>query len=1247
MRTSLRLSRVACVTLCVLSLAGGGDAQFPTPPSPSIPDAGSTPAVIPSYTELFGFVRPDAPGVEVTSQSQCPFDEAGLTEWGSLFSTQTTVVLPANTRVVAGRSDLWGRRFDTITVPASSELILRDEDIAFSVKGIYVEGKLRIGAPTCRLQGPIDIRFYGSHGEDVLHGFGTKGLAVVGTGEVDIFGRRFAPTWTRLARKVESGDDRVYLQEAVNWFPGQEVVVLTTIPDDTDLNTANQNEVMVVRSVGDNGRLVQFTSALQHNHYAGTEYQGEVALLSRQVMLSGEPDLDGFGGHLLAAGRRARIAGVASRYMGQTNAMGRYPFHMHLLGSNSGSYFSDNVARDTYFRCYTIHGTHDAVVTENIAFNATGSCYYVEDGVEENNTFSHNMAAYVKPIGVPASGVAQAGEVVLQDLNAGGLRSGQRIQPADASATGFYFSNAHNSIIGNVASGGWAGFGFPGLPTPIGVFKNTNFVPNSRPTLKFLGNTAHSTGNYWSAAAGVYIGGELAFTDDSKTRLEWASGRADRSTRLESEQGFQSWEGTALWMRFENTRVYASNKGMLHWGKRAEIDGFEFHDVGRSVTLFGEAWLGNGLVNGVSGNADAGFADRHHDGFQFYDISVKSVVTGVTFRNFEKATCRQAFIVAGKTDWPKDDSSCSAYTPGQNMFNVVWSALFHSDVFKPQQISATRGITYENVDTDLLVGIKIVESGASRFFNFIDFDGSATLEGRPTIVGSNLNWWEVCSDCRFQETWKTWLCPKAPAGVEEREVAHIKVTTPDISPSNGGIGQSGVCGEGGPTKWDWSNCNVGYVALWNRDSIVRKSTITQNNGITGVTGTGWYMWLDGGAPKKFELAPEQVPNESTLRFATSYPAGTTFTVTAEHRWQWRLSRTLEAASSLAEVEADPLGKYFFDTRANTLYLRPKLPETVDGGKFVRGGAWVYDTHTAYKIIVEASCAADWRGFCAVKPTERIPDYNVPCPGLSAVTAAPATAAPRTSAPWTAAPDTTAPRTSAPRTAAPDTTAPRTSAPRTNTPVAPVTAAPSTERPAVQRTEAPRTGAPATSAPRTAAPRTSAPDTAAPRTDAPRTAAPRTNTPVVPETAAPSTAAPRTRAPDTSAPRTSAPRTNTPVSVPPTSCAKTLKEWDNCRKDTSCCPSGTQCFEKGRYYAQCRKSCPSNSWSCVVLGTSAPTPPPPPPSTSCNGVELRAWDNCLKNTACCPSGTQCFEQSQYYAQCRYSCNFNDWTCRVLG
>ncbi len=63
------------------------------------------------------------------------------------------------------------------------------------------------------------------------------------------------------------------------------------------------------------------------------------------------------------------------------------------------------------------------------------------------------------------------------------------------------------------------------------------------------------------------------------------------------------------------------------------------------------------------------------------------------------------------------------------------------------------------------------ETGASRFFNWLDTDGSATMRGKPAIVGSWVNWWQVggcrghcmpgeCHDCTARTMCSYWcvLC---------------------------------------------------------------------------------------------------------------------------------------------------------------------------------------------------------------------------------------------------------------------------------------------------------------------------------------------------------------------------------------------------------------------------------------------------------------------------------------------------------
>ena len=64
----------------------------------------------------------------------------------------------------------------------------------------------------------------------------------------------------------------------------------------------------------------------------------------------------------------------------------------------------------------------------------------------------------------------------------------------------------------------------------------------------------------------------------------------------------------------------------------------------------------------------------------------------------------------------------------------------------------------------------------------------------------------------------------------------------------------------------------------------------------------------------------------------------------------------------------------------------------------------------------------------------------------------------------------------------------------------------------------------------------------------------------------------------------------------------------------------------------------------------PTPPVPVPSSGgCTAgvAEVAVWGNCKAAPHCCASGSTCYEQNQWYAQCRPSCSTADgWTCRVL-
>lgn len=463
------------------------------------------------------------------------------------------VTLPSNAKVVVSQTVT--EELGVVTVPSTSELIFGEDassPIAFDVSGMDVQGALRAGSATCPYVTELTITLHGTRPTDIdVYGASPtatktyKGISVSG-GTISLHGKRYHPTWSRLAETVSAGQSYALLQEGVDWEAGMEVVLVTTAVHDS--RTWHRNEVLTVSSVVTDpvpgvGSAVHFATPAAYDHVANGGYQAEVGLLTRNIRVQGAPedsepidpdpgtctdrshfgrtnapcpntDTTGFGGHIIVhSGGKGYVEGVELYRMGQTNVMGRYPFHWHLLGSCPDCYFSGNSVHRSYYRCISIHGTHNATVSENVAYDVSGYCYYLEDGVEEDNVISYNLAAHVHPVSniVANAGGGQTIPVVAQGPDL--------LLPADVTASGFYLTNLANDVVGNAASGGWSGYALPVLHSPIGPNRDVNMRPGNRLTRTFDGNTAHSTGWWWEHAGAFYSGGSLYYSASDATLL--------------------------------------------------------------------------------------------------------------------------------------------------------------------------------------------------------------------------------------------------------------------------------------------------------------------------------------------------------------------------------------------------------------------------------------------------------------------------------------------------------------------------------------------------------------------------------------------------------------------------------------------------------------------------------------------------------------------------------------------------------
>ncbi|GFH17512.1 uncharacterized protein HaLaN_14167, partial [Haematococcus lacustris] len=320
--------------------------------------------------------------------------------------------------------------------------------------------------------------------------------------------------------------------------------------------------------------------------------------------------------------------------------------------------------------------------------------------------------------------------------------------------------------------------------------------------------------------------------------------------------------------------------GVINW---------EAHDCVRGANVFGVALLKNAWINGRSNNYWALYPDRLYDlapiaGFQWYDTRVQTVLTNVTFSNF-------------------------VYQPQLlSMRQGVFYSMVPSDEFKPCHISTSRGVTLKNIDWNALIHNPVMQTGSSRYFNWLDWDGTVTQRFRPTVIASWPRWWQLDDDCYYKQEWNSWVCDWYPW----RTVARLDIRIP------GYTAQVDTQANIPPTQDNY----VGYVAQfgrWNADA--RTMTITRNEGITGVTGTGgWYVHFNNGVTPYFRIFLTQIPVGTSIMFATRYPPGTQFSIRRNFVWYNQYNSQLTQASSLDQVMASTTGElFFFDGRR--LYIK--------------------------------------------------------------------------------------------------------------------------------------------------------------------------------------------------------------------------------------------------------------------------------------------------------------------------------------
>jgi hypothetical protein len=847
--TLVRLASIAAVLCCG---AAGAESHRHDPAAP--PKLEPVPhRVSDSTTSVADLPRPAR--IASRRATDCPHLQAGLTRWNAawLGADGMAAVPPGTRALVNGNDDIPAQTLiRMLEIPAGSELIFADQDATFHVTDVHVGGALRLGSPTCRLTHRIDFVF--DTDEDVSSASVRKaiydraglGIMVEPSGALDVFGRLYQPTWTRLAKTANAGAVNLQLSEAVDWEPGQRVVVVTS--ELRDYPYTDQNEVRTIAAVK-SGSTVVLDAPLAYLHYGGPEYQVEVGLLTRSISLRTADRVlalaPTFGGHVLIHAGQARVSGAEIVRFGQQNFLGRYPLHMHHSGDVAGtSYFTDNSIWRSNWRCAVVHRTDNAIVSRNVAFDVWGHCYYLEDGVELGNEVSFNLAAKIKILGpVDPDSLAvlnpptQDGFVLMQ--------SSEFANPADRAAAGFYITNGGNRIFGNAASGGFTGYSFPNLPEAIGG-SDAGIRPLDYGITGFDGNSAHTSAYLWWNAGCVYAGGLLTEVDDGGTRkLRYHSGRE------------VSWDYLRLQEdTISNTKTFLCGPGIVHWGLQPRVVNLEAWDDDIMAIVFGSASIRSALVAGETGNTrNLGYRAQswYRHGFQFYDTDTQTILRDVVFRNFHS------------DPYPglqRSDNNCALFS------------MTHSDQYTPQRMNAVAGIHFAAVDDAQRICHDDKGTLSSRNFNFFDADGSATGGtgrgghgedgerdggGKGWIVGSGYtDTWRLSERCVRNEAWGLWICPKRGT----QDVAAI-ATVP-----NRGVRVVMYDLDGNALGENWYSTTDDFIDAQ----------------ITGPSEVGWHHSFPGGVPDSFQIWTLQVPKSSYVLYSFSLPPGVSCSI-GEAGWQ--------------------------------------------------------------------------------------------------------------------------------------------------------------------------------------------------------------------------------------------------------------------------------------------------------------------------------------------------------------------------
>ncbi|MBI1299282.1 hypothetical protein GC175_30495 [bacterium] len=247
------------------------------------------------------------------------------------------------------------------------------------------------------------------------------GLWVMSGGRWDVHGAPLLRTWSKLAQDGVVGARTVVVENNVSdWYVGGLVVVTSTRnPIEFYIRESDQREmrrrhteheihVIAALSPAEDGRtIIELESPLAFEHSGTSPFQGEVALLTRNVRvlteITGKDEAAyddvrerAFAHTMYMKGAQGNLAYVEFYRMGHYGKLGRYPIHHHMMEETSyGMVVRGTSGWENGFRCVNLHISHGVLIEDNVCYGSSSTAYFVEqddEGVNRDHVFVHNIA---------------------------------------------------------------------------------------------------------------------------------------------------------------------------------------------------------------------------------------------------------------------------------------------------------------------------------------------------------------------------------------------------------------------------------------------------------------------------------------------------------------------------------------------------------------------------------------------------------------------------------------------------------------------------------------------------------------------------------------------------------------------------------------------------------------------------------------------------------------------------------------